>query len=412
MVPRSRCPACKAPIGALQNIPVLSYLALRGRCARCRAPISARYPLVEILCGVLSALVAWRFGYGAPAACAIVITWFLIALTFIDLDHQLLPDSLTMPLLWLGLLASLTDWGSASGSLPVDPVSAIGGAALGYLSLWVVYHAFRLLTGKEGMGYGDFKLLAAFGAWLGWRMLLPIVLLSAMVGALVGIASDRGTPPPARHADSVRAVSGRRRLVRDDVGPPARSGLSGPVRRHRPMSAARPRVGLTGGIASGKSTVSRLFGAHGVPVLDADIIAREVIAPGTALLATLFERFGPGIRAADGSLDRSALRRLVFSDDDRRRELEALLHPAIRARTEQLAAQANGCYQLHVVPLLVETHAQDRYDRILVVDCPESLQMARLRARDGIVRDGSSRHARLTGQSGGTSRISRRCHRQ
>lgn len=202
VVPRSRCPACKAPIGALQNIPVLSYLALRGRCARCRAPISVRYPLVEVLCGVLTALVAWRFGYGAPAACAIVVTWFLIALTFIDLDHQLLPDSLTMPLLWLGLLASLTDWGSASGSLPVDPVNAIGGAALGYLSLWVVYHAFRLLTGKEGMGYGDFKLLAAFGAWLGWRMLLPIVLLSAIVGALAGIGlivarrHQRGTPLP------------------------------------------------------------------------------------------------------------------------------------------------------------------------------------------------------------------------
>lgn len=150
------------------------------------------------------------------------------------------------------------------------------------------------------------------------------------------------------------------------------------------MSAAPPRVGLTGGIACGKSTVSRLFEAHGVPVFDADSIAREVIAPGTALLATLFERFGPGIRAADGSLDRAALRHLVFRDEARRRELESLLHPAIRARTEELAAQANGCYQLHVVPLLVETHAQDRYDRVLVVDCPESLQLSRLRARDGM----------------------------
>jgi leader peptidase (prepilin peptidase) / N-methyltransferase len=202
IVPRSTCPGCKTPIRAWQNVPVLSYLALRGRCARCRAPISVRYPLVEILCGVLSALAAWRFGYGAPAACAIVITWFLIALTFIDLDHQLLPDSVTMPLMWLGLLASLTGWGSATSSLPVDPVSSIGGAALGYLSLWAVYHAFRLLTGKEGMGYGDFKLLAAFGAWLGWRMLLPIVLLSAIVGALLGVAlivgrrHERGTPIP------------------------------------------------------------------------------------------------------------------------------------------------------------------------------------------------------------------------
>ena len=202
IVPRSTCPRCHAPIKAIHNIPVLSYLLLRGRCASCRAAISARYPAVELLCGVLTAGVAWRFGYGAPALCAIVVTWFLIALTFIDLDHQLLPDSLTMPLLWLGLVSSMTGWASATASLPVDPVSSILGAAAGYVSLWVVYHAFRLLTGKEGMGYGDFKLLAAFGAWLGWRMLLPIVLLSAIVGALVGIAlivgrrHQRGTPIP------------------------------------------------------------------------------------------------------------------------------------------------------------------------------------------------------------------------
>jgi leader peptidase (prepilin peptidase) / N-methyltransferase len=202
IAPRSTCPHCKAPISALQNIPVLSYLALRGLCARCQAPISIRYPLVELLCGALSALAAWRFGYGAPAACAIVITWFLIALTFIDLDHQLLPDSLTMPLLWLGLLASLTGWGSASSSFPVDPVSAIGGAALGYLSLWAVYHAFRLLTGKEGMGYGDFKLFGALGAWLGWKLLPLIILLSAATGAVLGIAMivlrgrDRAAPMP------------------------------------------------------------------------------------------------------------------------------------------------------------------------------------------------------------------------
>jgi dephospho-CoA kinase len=145
-----------------------------------------------------------------------------------------------------------------------------------------------------------------------------------------------------------------------------------------------PRVGLTGGISSGKSTVSHLFEKLGVPVLDADIIARDVIAPGTSLLATLFERFGPGIRADDGSLDRSALRQIVFSDEARRRELESLMHPAIRARTEQLAAQTKGAYQLHVVPLLVETHAQTHYDRILVVDCPGSLQLTRLLARDGM----------------------------
>jgi leader peptidase (prepilin peptidase)/N-methyltransferase len=202
IVPRSTCPSCQAPIKAMHNIPVLSYLLLRGRCANCRARINARYPAVELLCALLTASVAWHFGYGAPAACGIVVTWFLIALTFIDLDHQLLPDSLTMPLLWLGLLSSIAGWGSPAGNLPVDPESAIAGAVIGYVSLWTVYHAFRLLTGKEGMGYGDFKLLAAFGAWLGWRMLLPIVLLSAIVGALVGMAlivgrrHQRGTPIP------------------------------------------------------------------------------------------------------------------------------------------------------------------------------------------------------------------------
>ena len=202
VVPRSSCPACHAPIAAIHNIPVLSYLALRGRCAHCKAGISARYPLVELLSGLATALVAWQLGFGWPAACAIVVTWFLIALTFIDLDEQLLPDSLTLPLLWLGLLASLTGWASSAASLPKDPVSAIGGAAIGYLSLWTLYHLFRLLTGKEGMGYGDFKLLAALGAWLGWQMLLPVVLLSAGVGAIIGVVliatrrQQRGNPIP------------------------------------------------------------------------------------------------------------------------------------------------------------------------------------------------------------------------
>jgi leader peptidase (prepilin peptidase)/N-methyltransferase len=202
VVPRSCCPACQAPISALQNIPLLSYLALRGRCAHCQAKISLRYPAIELLSGASTALVAWKFGFGWSAACGMVVGWFLIALTFIDLDHQLLPDALTLPLLWLGLLASLTGWNSSAQALPSDPVSAIGGAAIGYVSLWAVYHLFRLLTGKQGMGYGDFKLLAALGAWLGWQMLLPIVLLSAIVGAFVGITlivlrrQERGNPIP------------------------------------------------------------------------------------------------------------------------------------------------------------------------------------------------------------------------
>jgi leader peptidase (prepilin peptidase)/N-methyltransferase len=202
VLPRSCCPACRAPISALQNIPLLSFLLLRGRCAHCRAKISLRYPAIELLSGVTTAVVAWEFGFGWPAACAMLVGWFLIALTFIDLDHQLLPDVLTLPLLWLGLLASLAGWNSSSHALPSDPASAIGGAALGYVSLWALYHLFRLLTGKEGMGYGDFKLLAALGAWLGWQMLLPIVLLSAMVGAITGLTlialrrAQRGNPIP------------------------------------------------------------------------------------------------------------------------------------------------------------------------------------------------------------------------
>jgi leader peptidase (prepilin peptidase)/N-methyltransferase len=201
--PRSSCPSCKTPLKAWHNIPIISYLTLRGRCASCGTPISIRYPLVEALTGLLSAAVAWKFGYGAPAAAALVLTWFLIALTFIDIDHQLLPDTLTLPLLWLGILVSIMGF-TASGveSVPVDLRSSVIGAIIGYSSLWSVYQVFRLVTGKEGMGYGDFKLLAALGAWMGWKMLLPIVLISAAVGAVVGIAMltaqrrNRSTPIP------------------------------------------------------------------------------------------------------------------------------------------------------------------------------------------------------------------------
>ena len=199
IVPRSACPACKAPITALQNIPLISWVFLRGRCARCGAAISLRYPLVELLTGILSAWVAARFGFGFAALAALLLTWFLIALTFIDIDHQLLPDSLTLPLLWIGLTLSL--WGPQGGAtVPVDVRSSLIGAVAGYLSLWSVYHLFRLVTGKEGMGYGDFKLLAALGAWLGWQMLLPVILIAAVVGAVVGIAmlairrQSRATP--------------------------------------------------------------------------------------------------------------------------------------------------------------------------------------------------------------------------
>jgi leader peptidase (prepilin peptidase)/N-methyltransferase len=203
LVPRSTCPSCKRPITAMQNIPLVSWLVLGGRCAHCRAPISIRYPLIEGLTGVLSAAVGWQLGFGWPALGALVLTWFLIALTFIDLDTLLLPDSLTLPLLWCGLCFSLLLPGSPGiAPIPVDVRSSLIGAIAGYLSLWSVYHLFRLATGKEGMGYGDFKLFAALGAWLGWQMLPLVILLAAFVGAAIGIAfivvrrHDRNVPIP------------------------------------------------------------------------------------------------------------------------------------------------------------------------------------------------------------------------
>ncbi|MEM4988654.1 A24 family peptidase [Collimonas sp. H4R21] len=180
VVPRSACTQCKHQIGALENVPILSYLALRGKCAACKTPISIRYPMVEALTGALSALLIWHFGSGWVGLSTLVFVYLLIAMTFIDADTQLLPDDLTLPLLWIGLLLNLS-------GLFVPLHDAVVGAAAGYLSLWAIYWAFKLLTGKEGMGYGDFKLLAALGAWLGWKMLPIIILFSSLVGAVVGI---------------------------------------------------------------------------------------------------------------------------------------------------------------------------------------------------------------------------------
>jgi leader peptidase (prepilin peptidase)/N-methyltransferase len=202
ITPRSACPACKAPIKAWQNIPVVSWLLLQGRCASCRAKISVRYPLVELAAGLLSAWVAWRFGFGVPAACGLLVTWTLIALSGIDIDHQLLPDGITLPLMWAGLLAAVVVGPRAGSPIPASAHDAIIGAAAGYVSLWLVFHTFRLITGKEGMGYGDFKLFAALGAWLGWKLLPLVILLSAAAGAALGIlmivlrGRDRSAPIP------------------------------------------------------------------------------------------------------------------------------------------------------------------------------------------------------------------------
>lgn len=189
----SHCPHCKHPLAAWDNIPLLSWLLLRGRCRYCKAPISIQYPLVELLCGIASAIVVWHFGVTWQAAAGLAFTWILIAGAGIDFRTQLLPDSLTLPLLWLGLLVSLVP-------MFVDTREAVIGAAAGYLALWSVFWLFKLATGKEGMGYGDFKLFAAAGAWMGWAALLPIIIIAALSGAIIGIillrvrGQDRSVP--------------------------------------------------------------------------------------------------------------------------------------------------------------------------------------------------------------------------
>lgn len=191
--PRSACPHCGHKITALENIPIISYLLLGGKCSACKAPISMRYPLIEALTGALIGLIGWKFGYSSLTIFAWAFTFALIALTFIDFDTQLLPDDITLPLLWLGLLFNINHGFT-------DLKSAVIGAAAGYLILWSIYWLFKLIRGKEGMGYGDFKLLAAIGAWFGWQLLPAVILLSSTLGALIGIAliliSKRGKDVP------------------------------------------------------------------------------------------------------------------------------------------------------------------------------------------------------------------------
>jgi len=195
MTPASTCPHCGHKIKAYENIPIVSYIVLRGRCASCKAPISVRYPIVEAISGLTAAYIGWKFGLNLSMAGALVFSLALLALTVIDIDTQLLPDDITLPLMWTGLLLNLNN-------LFAPLSSAVLGAAAGYLSLWSVYWLFKITTGKEGMGYGDFKLLAAIGAWLGWKMLPVVILLSSLVGAIVGIGlimltrHGRNTPIP------------------------------------------------------------------------------------------------------------------------------------------------------------------------------------------------------------------------
>lgn len=195
--PDSHCPVCNHKIRAWENIPILSYAALRGKCSSCKTKISLRYPSVELVTGVLSGLVAATYGPTLLTLALLIFTWSLISLTLIDFDHQLLPDDITIPLLWLGLLVNMLDLG-----MDISLYDAVLGAIAGYLVLWGFYWAFKLATGKEGMGYGDFKLLAALGAWMGWQSLLPIIILSSLVGAVFGLGMiillgrDKSIPMP------------------------------------------------------------------------------------------------------------------------------------------------------------------------------------------------------------------------
>jgi len=214
VTPNSHCPACKAPIRPWQNIPVVSYVLLRGRCANCGVRISPRYPAVELVTGLLTLALACKFEFSLALLGAALLTWALVALTMIDFDHQLLPDAITLPLLWLGLALNVT-------GVFVPLQDAVIGTMAGYLSLWSVYWLFKLLTGKEGMGYGDFKLLAALGAWFGWQALPAIILLSSLVGAIIGLGlmlvKRRGKDVPMPFGPYLAAAGWITLLWGDDI---------------------------------------------------------------------------------------------------------------------------------------------------------------------------------------------------
>ncbi len=265
---------------------------------------------------------------------------------------------------------------------------AIWGAVAGYLSLWSVYWLFKLTTGKEGMGFGDFKLLAALGAWLGWKMILPIVLGASIIGALVGIGMKMSAALARRPLRPVRAVPRRRRAGGPVRRPGARPRLAALVltRPRRALVMKPLRIGLTGGIGSGKSTVGAILAGLGAVVIDTDLIARQLTLPGGAAMAAIGAAFGPEFIAADGSLDRPRMRAAAFADDAARHRLEAILHPLIGVEVERAAAAAPASATALVfdVPLLVESGRwRERVDYVWVVDCDEAVQVARVAARPG-----------------------------
>ncbi len=305
-----------------------------------------------------------------------LLTWSLIALSFIDIDHYLLPDSITLPLLWLGLLLSLFN-------LYTDAHASIIGAVAGYTVLWLVYKLFKLITGKEGMGYGDFKLLALFGAWIGWQYLPLIILLSSLVGAVIGITmiavvkQDHNKPIPfgpyLAAAGWIAIVMGRKNQ---------------PVvfNSHRPLNSLAGffmlKIGLTGGIGCGKTSVARLFAELDIPVIDADEIAHQLVEKGQPALQRIAQVFGSTILKEDGTLNRSQLKDLIFSDSGLKQKLEGILHPLIYQSIQSTIENLDASYCIVCIPLLIETDRIDNVDRVLIVDCPVETQIERVQNRD------------------------------
>ena len=330
--------------------------AAQGRCAACGAAIGWRYPAIELLTAVLFAACAWRFGPTPIALCGMGLSASLVALAWIDLESTLLPDAITLPLAWAGLLVNLGD-----GFTPL-PLAVLGAVA-GYGFLWLIFHAFRYFTGREGMGYGDFKLLAALGAWFVGA--LPMLLLAAsLAGVLVGGTmtlagrARRGQPLPFGPYLALAGVAvlllggepaGKAVAMISGHGAGARAVIHGA----KAMSIFK--IGLTGGIGSGKSRVADMLAEWGASVVDTDEIARALTAAGGSAMPAIEQAFGAEALAEDGSLDRAWMRERAFADVSVRQRLEAVLHPLIGDETERQADAARGCYLVFVVPLLVES---------------------------------------------------------
>jgi dephospho-CoA kinase len=346
-VPRSACPCCGHQITAMENIPVISYLVLGGKCRKCKTPISPRYPAVELFTAIVSGLLVWTFGSGAMGMASLVFAWLLIAMTFIDYDTQLLPDDLTYPLLWAGLLINL------NGTFVPLQDAVIGAAAR-----------------RPGRVAGLDRAADHHPAVVGRRRHRRH-------------QPDRVRQARARQGDSVRPLPGGGGPADDAVRRAAGRLHGGSVRMTPAFS-----VGLTGGIGCGKSTVADLFAALGATIVDTDVIAHALTAPQGAAMPAIVAEFGPDFAQPDGALDRARMRTLVFSDATARARLEAILHPRIRAATEAAGQAATGAYVIYVVPLLIESGSwRERVTRVLAIDCSEDTQVARVMQRSHLSAD-------------------------